>query len=427
MLPFDNKSELQVIIDMPEGTTLEETARVGPGDRRVSEDACRRSRTSRLYVGTCGAHQLQRPGAPLLPAQRRATWPTSRSTSSPRASARRRATTSPSASGRRLKAIGDRYGARVKVAEIPPGPPVLEHAGGRGLRPGPRPGRSRSPARSATSSSRRRSVVDVDWYVEDDQKKIIFEVDQEKGRARTASRRRRSPRAMRIALSGAVAGLVHLEKEREPVEIVLRMPLEQRADRPRAARGGRTSPRGRVPVPLAELVRVQRGRRGEDDLPQEPQAGGLRDRRCGGHRGEPGLRHPEDEGRRSKNLKLPEGYELKQYSAVQPWLEDRYAMKWDGEWHITYEVFRDLGIAFAAVLVSSTSWWWPGSELRDAARHHGAHPADPGRHPARPLDLRGLLHGHLHDRLHRPGRASSCATPSCSSTSPSWSGGRART
>ena len=36
---------------------------------------------------------------------------------------------------------------------------------------------------------------------------------------------------------------------------------------------------------------------------------------------------------------------------MQPWLEDRYSMKWDGEWHITYEVFRDLGIAFAAVLV----------------------------------------------------------------------------
>ncbi|MBA4418878.1 MAG: multidrug transporter AcrB, partial [Syntrophus sp. (in: bacteria)] len=52
-----------------------------------------------------------------------------------------------------------------------------------------------------------------------------------------------------------------------------------------------------------------------------------------------------------KKMKLPEGYELTQYTSVQPWLEDRYAMKWDGEWHITYEVFRDLGMAFAAVLI----------------------------------------------------------------------------
>jgi multidrug efflux pump subunit AcrB len=50
-------------------------------------------------------------------------------------------------------------------------------------------------------------------------------------------------------------------------------------------------------------------------------------------------------------LKLPEGYGLERYVASQPFMSDKYAMKWDGEWHITYEVFRDLGIAFAAVLV----------------------------------------------------------------------------
>jgi multidrug efflux pump subunit AcrB len=52
-----------------------------------------------------------------------------------------------------------------------------------------------------------------------------------------------------------------------------------------------------------------------------------------------------------EQLTLAEGYGLKQYSAVQPWLENQYAMKWDGEWHITYEVFRDLGISFGAVLI----------------------------------------------------------------------------
>jgi multidrug efflux pump subunit AcrB len=50
-------------------------------------------------------------------------------------------------------------------------------------------------------------------------------------------------------------------------------------------------------------------------------------------------------------LKLPEGYQLERYVARQPFITDRLAMKWDGEWHITYEVFRDLGLAFAAVLV----------------------------------------------------------------------------
>ena len=50
-------------------------------------------------------------------------------------------------------------------------------------------------------------------------------------------------------------------------------------------------------------------------------------------------------------MKLPEGYELERYVATQPFLTDKYSMKWDGEWHITYEVFRDMGIAFAAVMV----------------------------------------------------------------------------
>jgi multidrug efflux pump subunit AcrB len=50
-------------------------------------------------------------------------------------------------------------------------------------------------------------------------------------------------------------------------------------------------------------------------------------------------------------MKLPEGYAMRQYSAIQPWLEDKYSMKWDGEWHITYEVFRDLDLAFAMVLI----------------------------------------------------------------------------
>jgi nucleotide-binding universal stress UspA family protein len=50
-------------------------------------------------------------------------------------------------------------------------------------------------------------------------------------------------------------------------------------------------------------------------------------------------------------LKLPEGYALERYVASQPFIADKYAMKWDGEWHITYEVFRDMGIAFAAVMV----------------------------------------------------------------------------
>ena len=52
-----------------------------------------------------------------------------------------------------------------------------------------------------------------------------------------------------------------------------------------------------------------------------------------------------------ERLPLPEGYGLEVFNAVQPFDTSRYAMRWDGEWHLTIEVFRDLGLAFAAVLL----------------------------------------------------------------------------
>ena len=65
---------------------------------------------------------------------------------------------------------------------------------------------------------------------------------------------------------------------------------------------------------------------------------------------EPGIRHPEN-GQGHRPLKTAEGYHIQQYNVAMPAETDRLAMKWDGEWHITVEVFRDLGLAFAAVLV----------------------------------------------------------------------------
>jgi hypothetical protein len=64
---------------------------------------------------------------------------------------------------------------------------------------------------------------------------------------------------------------------------------------------------------------------------------------------------------RIARLSLPEGYGLEIFNATQPFDTSRYAMKWDGEWQLTIEMFRDLGLAFAAVLVLSTCWWSAGS------------------------------------------------------------------
>jgi multidrug efflux pump subunit AcrB len=66
------------------------------------------------------------------------------------------------------------------------------------------------------------------------------------------------------------------------------------------------------------------------------------------------------------NVKLPEGYSFEIYNTRQPFDTTKYAMKWDGEWHITYEVFRDLGLAFAAVLVLIyilVVWWFEAFDV----------------------------------------------------------------
>jgi len=74
-------------------------------------------------------------------------------------------------------------------------------------------------------------------------------------------------------------------------------------------------------------------------------------------------------------IQLPEGYRFEVYTARQPFDSNRYAMKWDGEWYITYEVFRDLGLAFAAVLILIyilvVGWF---QSFKDAHRDHGGHP-----------------------------------------------------
>jgi len=345
MLPFDNKSELQVIIDMPEGSAMEKTAalaqEMGGYLKRVPEVT-----DYRLYVGTAAPfnfnglvrHYFLRAGSNVADIQVNFVAKGDRKDQSHDIAKRIRPG---------LKEIGDRYGARIKVAEIPPGPPVLSTLVAEVY--GPDTTRQIEIARQIRDIFEKTpGVVDVDWYVEADQKKLIFEANRTKAAENGVSTEALS-QSMRIALSGAVAGLVHLDKEKEPVEIFLRMSLEDRAY-PSTLKSLNVPSRLGSQVPLAELVSVHEGV-GEKTIYHK----NLKNVTyvigdVAGTEESPVyvILKMKDA---VKNLKLPEGYELKQYDAVQPWLEDTYSMKWDGEWHITIEVFRDLGIAFAAVLV----------------------------------------------------------------------------
>lgn len=191
-------------------------------------------------------------------------------------------------------------------------------------------------------------VVDVDWFVEDDQKKLTFDVDREKA-AENGVTTEAVSQSMRAALGGVPAGLVHLDQEKEPVELYLQMPLEERSDIDSLREISVPSAAGNL-LPLSEFVKVREGIEDKTiyhkNLKRVVYVTG--DVAGGAESPVYAILKMKD---KIKKLKLAEGYELKQYSSAQPWLENTYSMKWDGEWQITYEVFRDLGIAFAAVLV----------------------------------------------------------------------------
>jgi multidrug efflux pump subunit AcrB len=345
MLPFDNKSELQVIIDMPEGATLEETAalarQMGEYLRTVPEVT-----DYQVYVGTSAPfnfnglvrHYFLRRGGNVADIQVNFLPKHERAAQSHDIAKRLRPA---------LKTIGDGYGARVKIAEIPPGPPVLSTLVAEVY--GPDIGRQREIAGDIMGIFEKTGgVVDVDWFVEGDLPKITFEVDKEKAALNGIDTESVS-RSLKVALGGSGAGLVHLEREKEPVEVFLRMPLAERSDIA-SLREVKVPSRTGGLVPLSEIVKVREGVEGKTIYHKNLRRVTYVTGDVAGVEESPVyaiLKMRE----KIKQMALPEGYELRQYSAVQPWLEDRYAMKWDGEWHITYEVFRDLGIAFGAVLV----------------------------------------------------------------------------
>jgi multidrug efflux pump subunit AcrB len=345
MLPFDNKSELQVIIDMPEGSTLEETAaltrEMGEYLKTVPEVTDFQS-----YIGTAAPynfnglvrHYFLRSGSNVADLQVNFAAKHHRVQQSHDLAKRLRP---------ELKKMGDRYGASIKIAEIPPGPPVLSTLVAEIY--GPDPDRQVEIGEQVKQMfTETDGVVDVDWFVEDEQQKISLIVDKEKAAANGISTEAVA-KSLRIALSGMNAGIIHYEKEKEPVELFLRLPLSERADPAALKRISIPASDGTL-VPLAALVRTEMKTVEKTIYHKNLKRVTYVTGDVAGAMESPVYAILELK-EKIRQMQLAEGYELKQYSAVQPWLEDKYSMKWDGEWHITYEVFRDLGIAFGAVLI----------------------------------------------------------------------------
>ena len=340
MLPFDNKSEFQVIIDMPNSTTLEQTARA---TRELAESVLKHPEVVNVqtYVGTASPynfnglvrHYYLRRGSNVADIQVNLLGKHERSSQSHEIAKRVR---------RDLQPIAERFGARVKVAEVPPGPPVLQTLVAEIYGPS-QEGQLRLARQIRDLFKRTDGVVDVDWYVEDDQPKLRLLVDREKAALQGISEDDIA-RTLRIASAGEAAGLLHAEASKEDVPIMLRLDRATRSDLDRLQ-----SLRLRG-VPLRELVRAESGVEDKSIYHKNLMPVTYVTADVAGAMESP-VYAILALGPEISKIKMPGGYSIEQHTAAQPFEDSRYAMKWDGEWHITYEVFRDLGIAFAAVLI----------------------------------------------------------------------------
>jgi multidrug efflux pump subunit AcrB len=345
MLPFDNKSEFQVIIDMPESATLEETsaAAMEMGDylKTVNEVV-----DYQLYVGTSAPfnfnglvrHYYLRSNTCQADIQVNLADKGHRKKQSHDIAKRVRPV---------LKSIADRYDARVKVAEVPPGPPVLSTLVAEIY--GPDYQRQKQIAADFMEIFEKTpGVVDVDWYMEETQRRYKIEVDREKAALHGISVDRIN-RTLELALKGQQEGLLHQPREKEDIPILMRLPLSARAGIERFKELKLLSVDGRL-VPISTLINVRKTAVDQSIyhknlMPVVYVVGDV-----AGVKESPVYAILEMK-KKIDAIILPEGYKIIQHTANIPQSDRKFEMKWDGEWHITYEVFRDLGIAFAVVLV----------------------------------------------------------------------------
>ncbi len=350
MLPFDNKNEFQVIINMPEGSALEQTVEAS---REIAQAISQEPEVTdyQIYAGTSAPfnfnglvrHYFLRRGDHVADIQVNLLPKGDRSAQSHDIAKRVRP---------KVQEVAKRFGAQVAVAEVPPGPPVLQTLVAEIYGPTDSSRTQLAQAIRGVFESTP-GVVDVDTYIEDDQPKLVFEIDHEKAAMHGISADQIA-QTLRVAVSGMEVDIAHRREEREDIALVLELPRARKTSagdllglRVRAPQGGQL-------IPLSELVTVQhrivdKTIYRKNLMPVTYVIGDVANE----------IESPvyaiaemnkKIEALDARNFGGTQ-QKLQIYNASMPFTDLEPSMKWDGEWHITLEVFRDLGIAFAAVLV----------------------------------------------------------------------------
>ncbi|HHO48886.1 MAG TPA: efflux RND transporter permease subunit [Desulfobacteraceae bacterium] len=352
MLPFDNKSEFQIILNMPEGSTLEHTTRVAREMAAVVADEPEVV-NYQIYAGTASPfnfnglvrHYFLRTGPNVADIQVNLLPKHERSRQSHAVAKRIRP---------EVAAIAEKYGATLAVAEVPPGPPVLQTLVAEIYGPTDRD-RVALAAEVKRIFSSTPGVVDIDWYREEDRTKTVITVDKEKAALNHISEEEVTE-AVRMAVQGISIDLFHQPRDKEEINIILALPREQRAHLEKVLNVALRSSLGRTGpmVPLRELVRMR-----EVPVDQPVYRKNLKPviyvtGDVAGKAESPvyAILEMNEKIRRldGRNFNSTSPA-IEVYNLKQPFNDLEPAIKWDGEWHITLEVFRDLGLAFCVVMV----------------------------------------------------------------------------
>jgi multidrug efflux pump subunit AcrB len=345
MLPLDNKPEFNVVVNMPEGTPLSVTESM---TRKLVREIRNTPEVVALqsYVGTSSPFNFN--GMVRHYYMRNNPWEADIQVMLVDKHERERSSHEIAVDVRnRLQLIFKGSGARVSVVEMPPGPPVLQTMVAEVH--GPNPETRRQVARDLVAMFEEiPDIVDVDHYMAEPHEVWRFDVDKVKT-ARLGISVETVNRTLDMTLGGFVAGDIKHGRYQEPTFIILELPLAMRSqlsrimDLPvRTATGGS--------VPLSELGNFVREQQDpliyhKDLRPVEYVVGEM-----SGRLGAP-IYGILDMGELLKDYTTPDGVKITGNMIGPPETDDVSGFEWTGEWTVTYETFRDMGIAFAAAMV----------------------------------------------------------------------------
>ncbi|MFD2566663.1 efflux RND transporter permease subunit [Pseudotenacibaculum haliotis] len=345
MLPFDNKNEFQVIIDMPEGTTLERTAVL---TKEIAQFLSQSKEVVNYqsYVGTAAPitfnglvrHYDLRGGSNMADIQVNLLPKDERSEQSHGIAKKLRG---------EIQKIAAKYKGNVKIVEVPPGPPVLSTLVAEVY--GPNYEEQIKIAEQVKQIlSNTKDVVDVDWMVEDKQREYEFVVDKEK-----ASLNGILPNVINqnisLALSNHPVAVLSDDSTVEQVGLTLMLDEKDKSSLD-AIKSLKIKSRNGAMIPVGDLVQVKETYKEKSIYRKNQKRVVYVMADMAGELESPAYAILGID-KKLQEINLPTGYSLSELYMGQPDYEDDFTIKWDGEWQITLEVFRDLGVAFLGAIL----------------------------------------------------------------------------